>query len=78
MRLYVSKAHTNLKDRLNILWDADPEPCVDKMLDDLAARSAVIVDEEEAIRHFLEKRGGKALRYMVKHAPKYKKFSPHF
>ncbi len=66
--LYISKVHANLKDRISILWDADPEPRVDKMLDDLAARSAAIVDEEDAIRHFLEKRGDKALRYMVEHA----------
>lgn len=66
--LYISKVHANLKERISILWDADPEPRVDKMLDDLAARSAAIVDEEDAIRHFLEKRGDKALRYMVEHA----------
>ncbi len=43
MRLYISKVHANLKNRISILWDADPEPCVDKTLDDLAARSVAIV-----------------------------------
>jgi hypothetical protein len=65
--LYTSSVHGNLDSRIRILYDSTPEPDINQLIENLVLCSQPMIEDEPAIKSFLEKRGDKASRYMVEH-----------